>query len=90
MVIPGEAASLFELSNLLQLAHRNLPLLLVRILEIEILQQWIAILFYYILIEQVDDLERTRGFLLLPLVGAHSGLIASGTRSRHIGCDVHL
>jgi len=59
MVIPGEAASLFELSNLLQLANRNLPLLLVRILEIEILQQWIAILFYYILIEQIDDLERT-------------------------------
>jgi hypothetical protein len=59
MVIPGEAASLFELSNLLQLANRNLPLVLVRILEIEILQHWLAILFYYVLIEQVDDLECT-------------------------------
>jgi hypothetical protein len=90
MVIPGEAASLFELGNLLQLANRNLPLVLVRILEIEILQHWLAIFFYNILIEQVDDLECTGGFFPFPLVGAQSSLTTSSTRSRHVGCDVHL
>ena len=50
-VIPRETSSLFELRNLLQLANRNLPLVLVRILEIETFHHRFAtILFYNVII----------------------------------------
>ena len=88
-VIPRKASSLFELSNLLQLANRNLSLLLVRILEIETFHHRLSILFYYVFIKQIDYLECTWIFFPLPLVSAHSDLISSGTHSLHVGRDVY-